>query len=277
MRGDSTPSRDGLAAVVFDWAGTVADFGCQAPMSAFRSVFEHEGVTISVAEARAPMGLPKRDHIRAIGYQPRVAKVWQDVHGHAFGDADIDRLYETYTPLNRDAVAQHADLVPGVAELVRSLRRNGLAIGSTTGYSRDIIRPLVALAAQQGFEPDNIVCSDDVPLSRPSPMGLYRTMLDLCIWPAWRVVKVDDTVPGLLEGRHAGCWTVGVTASGNEVGLTLEQWQALDDTERGRARARAADRLSQARPHYTVDTVAALPDVLAVIERRLAAGERPGV
>jgi phosphonoacetaldehyde hydrolase len=32
------------------------------------------------------------------------------------------------------------------------------------------------------------------------------------------VVKVDDTVPGLLEGRHADCWTVAVVASGNEMG-----------------------------------------------------------
>jgi phosphonoacetaldehyde hydrolase len=273
MRGDQS---GGIAAVVFDWAGTVADFGCQAPMSAFRAVFERERVAISVAEARSPMGLPKREHVRAIGLLPRVAAAWRAAHGRVFQEADVDRLYEAYTPMNRDAVARHAELVPGVPELVQRLRRDGIAIGSTTGYTRDIIRPLVALAAQQGFTPDNIVCSDDVPLSRPSPLGLYRTMLDLRVWPAWRVVKVDDTVPGLLEGQHAGCWTVAVTASGNEVGLALADWQALDAAQRDRLRARATDRLAVGRPHYTVDTVAELPDVLAVIDRRLAAGERPG-
>jgi phosphonoacetaldehyde hydrolase len=30
------------------------------------------------------------------------------------------------------------------------------------------------------------------------------------IYPINAVVKVDNTVPGILEGINAGCWTVGV-------------------------------------------------------------------
>jgi phosphonoacetaldehyde hydrolase len=41
-----------LAAVVFDWAGTVVDFGSQAPMGAFVELFASEDVAITVAEAR---------------------------------------------------------------------------------------------------------------------------------------------------------------------------------------------------------------------------------
>jgi phosphonoacetaldehyde hydrolase len=104
---------------------------------------------------------------------------------------------------------------------------------------------------------------------------MFRTFLDLGVWPAWRVVKVDDTVPGLLEGRHAGCWTVAVTVSGNEVGLSLDAWNARSPTDQSRARAHAADRLAHAHPDYTIDTVADLPTVLQSLERRLAAGQRP--
>jgi phosphonoacetaldehyde hydrolase len=46
--------------VVFDWAGTVIDFGCCAPVAAFRDAFAKLGVPVSVAEARAPMGLHKK-------------------------------------------------------------------------------------------------------------------------------------------------------------------------------------------------------------------------
>ena len=50
--------------VILDWAGTVLDFGCRAPAGAFVAAFAEVGVTVSVAEARRPMGLHKKDHIR---------------------------------------------------------------------------------------------------------------------------------------------------------------------------------------------------------------------
>ena len=264
-----------LAAVVFDWAGTVVDFGSHAPMGAFVELFKSQGVEISVAEARVPMGLPKWDHIRALGRLPRVADAWHGAHGRAFDDADVDRLYALFTPMNAAAVPHHAKLIDGVPELMAHLRQRRLKIGSTTGYNRDIMAVLAPLCAAQGFTPDNLVCAGDVPQNRPSPLGMYRCFLDLGVWPAHRLVKVDDTVPGLMEGRHAGCWTVAVLVSGNEMGLTPAQWQALSATEQSARREQAEARLADARADYAVDTVAELPAVLDRIERRLMAGERP--
>lgn len=264
-----------LAAVVFDWAGTVVDFGSHAPMGAFVQLFAAFDVAITIDEARVPMGLPKWDHIQALGRLPRVDAAWQARHGRAMSDADVDALYERFTPMNQAAIPAHAELVPGVPALMRELRGRGLKIGSTTGYNREIMAVLAPLAARQGFEPDNLVCSGDVPENRPSPLGMYRCFLDLAVWPPQRVVKVDDTLPGLMEGRHAGCWTVAVLASGNEVGLTLPQWQALDDPQRAARRETARRRLEGARPDYTIDTVAELPAVLDDIERRLAAAGAP--
>lgn len=42
-------------------------------------------------------------------------------------------------------------------------------------------------------------------------------------------IKVDDTLPGIEEGRNAGMWCVGISLAGNEVGLTQE---ALDRPSR---------------------------------------------
>ena len=274
MDGTEAPGNR-LAAVVFDWAGTVVDFGSQAPMGAFVELFATEDVAITVADARVPMGLPKWQHIQALGRLPRVAEAWQRRHGRAMDDADVDRLYERFTPMNRAAVPRHAQLIEGVPTLMRELRARGLKIGSTTGYNREIMQVLAPLAAAQGFEPDNLVCAGDVAQNRPAPLGMYRCFLDLGVWPARRVVKVDDTVPGLLEGRHAGCWTVAVTVSGNETGLSAEAWHALPEAAQATRRAAAAARLAAAQPDYTIDTVADLPPVLDAIERRLAAGESP--
>lgn len=276
MTGDTHPNPNhALAAVVFDWAGTVVDFGSHAPMGAFVELFKTQGVDISIAEARVPMGLPKWDHIQALGRLPRVADAWQRAHGSAFTDADVDRLYVLFTPMNQAAVPAHSKLIDGVPALMQTLRARGLKIGSTTGYNRDIMAVLAPLCAEQGFTPDNLVCAGDVAENRPAPLGMYRCFLDLGVWPAHHVVKVDDTVPGLMEGRHAGCWTVAVLVSGNEMGLTAEQWAAASPAEQTRWRSQAAERLAVAKPDYEVDTVADLPAALDAIEQRLQAGERP--
>jgi beta-phosphoglucomutase-like phosphatase (HAD superfamily) len=46
-----------IKAFIFDWAGTMIDFGCMAPVQALQAVFAAEGVDLSDAEARADMGM----------------------------------------------------------------------------------------------------------------------------------------------------------------------------------------------------------------------------
>lgn len=263
-----------LRAVVFDWAGTVVDFGSLAPMGAFVSVFRDFGVEISIDEARRPMGLPKWNHIRALLDDPAIAERWRAAQGEP-NNAAVDRIYEVFVPLNTRVVTDYATLVPGVRELVADLRARGLKIGSTTGYTRDIMERLAPAAAAQGFEPDNMVCAGDLPIGRPTPMMMYRCFLDLQVWPAAFVVKVDDTEPGLAEGDAAGCWTVGVAVSGNAMGLSPQHLAALDPAEFQARRAAAISHLTRAGAHYVIDTVADLPPILDQIEGRMLRGDRP--
>ena len=67
---------DRLEAVVFDWAGTTVDFGSVAPIAALRMVFSRHGVALQESDLRKDMGLPKRDHIAAIGYVPKSIASW---------------------------------------------------------------------------------------------------------------------------------------------------------------------------------------------------------
>jgi phosphonoacetaldehyde hydrolase len=266
---------DSFRAVVFDWAGTVLDFGSCAPMGALQQLFARHGIEIDIDEARAPMGLPKWDHIRAIGTTPRVAAKWHELNDRAFGDSDVDELYAEFTPMNAASVAAHAALIPGALDVVQALRAQGLKIGSTTGYNRPIMNVLAPLAAQQGYVPDNLVCAGDVAVGRPSPLMMYRTFADLGVWPANAVVKVDDTPPGIAEARAAGCWAIGVSVSGNEVGLTAEQWQSLQPEVQGLLRERATRRLREAGAHEVIDSVADLLPALERLRVRAVQGEQP--
>ncbi|MEX2629723.1 MAG: phosphonoacetaldehyde hydrolase [Tistlia sp.] len=264
-----------LQAVVFDWAGTMVDFGSRAPMGAFVEAFAGFGVEISIEEARRPMGLPKLEHIRALGAEPRIAAAWRRARGGPFDEAAARAIYEAFLPLNVTAVADHAALVPGAAELVAALRRQGLRIGSTTGYTREIMAPLLPRAAEQGYAPDNLVCAGDLAAGRPTPLMMHRCFADLGIRRPDLVVKVDDTDPGIAEGLAAGCWAVGVSLSGNGVGLSLEELAAADPAEIDRLNRAARDGLLEAGAHAVVDTVADLLPLLERIDALAAAGAAP--
>jgi phosphonoacetaldehyde hydrolase len=255
-------------AVIFDWAGTLVDFGSQAPMGAFVQLFAQNGIDLTIEQARGPMGLPKWNHLEALGQQPEIAQQWKKIHGQAMSHSDVDRLYEEFTPMSARSAVEYAQIIPGVLETIARLRARGVRIGSTTGYNRAIMRGVVQKAKEQGLEPDNLVCCDDVLRGRPEPFGIYKCLLDLAVWPAQSVIKVDDTVPGLLEGRNAGCWTVAVTASGNETGVSLKDWEALSIEEKNFKRAAAKKRLSKAEPDFYIDSVADLMPIIETIESR---------
>jgi len=263
--------------VVFDWAGTVIDFGSQAPMGAFVELFRRHGLDIGVAEARVPMGLPKWHHIQALGGQPRIARMWEEVHGRPFSDQDVDRLYEEFTPMNMASVRDHSQMIAGTLETVQWLGSRGIRIGSTTGYNREIMEVVMPLAARQGFVPEQVICAGDLPQSRPSPIGMQHAFAHFGVADPRRAVKVDDTVPGLLEGRNAGCWTVAVLASGNALGLSEAQWQAADAPTRSAWRAQALKELADGQADFHVDTVAELPGVIETIEAHLQRTLRPGL
>jgi phosphonoacetaldehyde hydrolase len=264
-----------LKAVVFDWAGTVVDYGSRAPMGAFVDAFEEFDVAVTIAEARIPMGMAKRPHVAALLAMPRIAAAWEARHGHAPGEADIDAVYEVFVPKNIAVAADHADLIPGAAETAAAIRALGLKIGSTTGYTREIMDRILPRAAEQGFTADAMACTGDAPQGRPSPFLMWRVLTELESYPAWRAVKVDDTEVGVAEGTNAGAWSIGVAVTGNVFGLSAEETEALAPADFVARRAAAIDRLNAAGAHYVIDGVADLMPVLFEIEGRLARGERP--
>lgn len=254
-------------AVVFDWAGTMVDFGSFAPMGVFVKAFERFGIPVTIDQARGPMGSAKWDHIRAMMDMPDIAAAWEAKYGAAPTDADVDKVYAVFVPMNEEVAADYADLVPGALETVKYLRGKGIKIGSTTGYTRSIMERVLPVAAQQGYAPDNLVCSDDLPEGRPGPLGMYKCFVDLVAYPPEAVIKVDDTAPGIGEGRAAGCVTVGLALSGNFVGKTPEELAECSEAEIQAFRAGAEKVLKAAGADYVIDTVADLPALIETLEK----------
>jgi phosphonoacetaldehyde hydrolase len=138
-----------------------------------------------------------------------------------------------------------------------------------------MMQAILPRAADQGYVPDTVVCAGDTAEGRPSPLMLWKALVEMGVWPARVCVKVDDAEVGMGEGRSAGCWTVGIAASGNGVGLNRSDLEALLPAQREVLLDTARETLMAAGAHMVVDTVADLPAALTEIERRILAGETP--
>jgi len=258
-----------LQALVFDWAGTTVDFGSLAPARTLQRVFTKAGMQLSDAEIRCGMGLPKRWHIEAILTKAGVREKWQVLRGHLPVRADVDEMYEAFVPLQLSCLAEYSKMIPGVVESVQRFRARGLKIGSTTGYTRAMLDVLLAQSAKAGYVPDCSVAPEDAGGGRPQPLMIYENAARLEVQPLAALVKIGDTPADIEEGLNAGAWSIGVAGTGNGIGLSYEEFQALSNGEQQCRLSKARTELEQAGAHYVINTLDELDPVLDDIEEHL--------
>ena len=259
-----------IEAVILDWAGTVVDYGSVAPttifVEAFKQAFDFD---ISLAEARIPMGMGKWDHIRTLGSLEQVEQRWQQQFGSVMSDETVDQIYQTFMPLQKAKVAQHATPIDGALDTINWLKQQDIKIGSCSGYPREVMEILVPAAAEYGYQPDCWVASDDTIGSRPGPWMALENVQKLGINDVANCIKFDDSAPGITEGIRAGMWTVGIALTGNAVGLTEDEWLALTADEQFELKQKAYTELYAAGAHVVVDSLAdAIPIVQEIMARR---------
>lgn len=248
-----------IEAVILDWAGTTVDYGSCAPARVFLEIFRRRRIEITVAEARGPMGMAKRDHIATVARLPRVSKLWCEKFGRDPGDDDVQSMYDEFLPLQKETLAANSDVIPGVPEAIVELRRRGLKIGSTTGYTRALMEVVAPLAARGGYAPDVVISSDDVPAGRPAPWMNYRAAEALGVFPMSSIIVVDDTTVGIQAGLNAGCWTIAVSQTGNALGLSQEEASALPNAELEARLARIEREFLAVGANSVIRSVADLP------------------
>lgn len=217
--------------VLFDWAGTTIDFGSLAPVAVVRAVFQEFGIEVTEAEARQPMGKAKIDHLREVLMMPRIASLWNELHPTAADETAIRKIYIRFLELQKAVLSQHCDVIPGVLEFVTYLRAQGIKIGSSTGYTRELMDVVCPIVAASGYQPDATVCSDEVTAGRPAPWSNFQAAERIGVYPMNQILVVDDSIAGIQAGRNAGCISVAVTTTGNPFGKTMSQLQQMSDSD----------------------------------------------
>lgn len=262
--------------VIFDWAGTTVDFGCFAPVNVFVNIFKEAGIEVTMEEARAPMGLLKIDHIRAMLSMPRISALWEDKYERAFTEQDVERLYDKFESSLMASLSAYTDPIDEVVDTVEALRKNGVKIGSTTGYTSKMMDIVAPNAAEKGYCPDVYVTPDETnSVGRPYPYMIYRNMEKLKLSAAWKTVKVGDTVSDMKEGVNAGVWTVGIIVGSSEMGLSIDEFQALTEADQEAAIAKTAQTFRENGADFTIESMKELPPLIEKINSLISVGKRP--
>lgn len=220
-------------AVIFDWAGTTVDYGCFAPVQAFVEVFKHFGIEPTIKEVREPMGVLKKDHIRTMLQMERISSLWEIKYRRKWTEEDVEDLYEIFEEKLLSILDQFAEVKPYVLETVKELRKRGIKIGSTTGYTDKMMEIVVPKAKENGYEPDIWFSPDAVGgFGRPYPYMVFKNMQALGIQSVDQVMKVGDTVSDIKEGKNAGVYTVGVVEGSSALGFSEKEYEKLSEEKK---------------------------------------------
>lgn len=228
-----------IEAVIFDWAGTTVDYGCFAPVQAFQNAFEAYGLHPTFDEIRQPMGMLKIDHIKTMLDMDSLKKEFQTVYQRSYTDADIHQIYHIFEKELMKGIDKHTKIKPYVIETVQKLRDMGIKIGSTTGYTDMMMKPVLESAKEQSYQPDCWYSPDATNhFGRPYPYMIFKNMMSLNIASVHHVLKVGDTVSDIKEAVNAGVYAVGVIEGSSLMGYSEEEYQLLSPTKKEKAVAK---------------------------------------
>lgn len=252
-----------IEVVIFDWAGTTVDYGCFAPVKAFMDSFAHYGIEVTIEETRKPMGMLKKDHVRTMFNMERISKEWEKVHGSKWTEKDVENVYNQFEDKLFAILHNYASPKPHVLETVIKLRKMGLKIGSTTGYTDAMMEIVIKKAEEQGYKPDFWISADSVNgKGRPNPYMIFENLKKLEVSNVKNAIKVGDTVSDIKEGVNAGVWTVGIIEGSSDLGLSLEEFNKLSDDERKALCKKTEQNFRNAGADFVIKDISYLPELI---------------
>lgn len=220
-----------IEGVIFDYAGTTMDYGCFSPVAAFIKAFKNKGIDITIEEAREPMGKLKIDHTRDILAMKRVENEFEKIYQRNYKDEDVLSIYNDFEKVLFSSLKEYSKLNPYVLDTIEKLRGMGVKIGSTTGYTKEMMDIVLPALKEKGYVPDFCIASDEVSKGRPEPLMMVENARALDLKDMSKVIKIGDTVVDIQEGKNAGAYSVAIIKGSSELGLTQSEVENMDEDE----------------------------------------------
>ena len=250
--------------IIFDWAGTTVDYGCMTPVKAFYEAFKAYGIEPTVEEIRKPMGMLKIDHVRTMLGMERINALWQEKYNRDWNEDDVKAVYKLSEAKIFEVLDNYTDIKPHVLETMMELRNRGLKIGSTTGYTSEMMKIVTARAKQQGYTPDFWITPDMTKSGkgRPYPYMVFHNMEALGLDDVHKVLKVGDTISDIKEGLNAGLKTVGIIEGSSLMGLTKDEYEHLSQDEQNKLDLKVTSAYQDAGADYIIRDIRGLLDLV---------------
>ena len=140
----------------------------------------------------------------------------------------------------------------------------GIKIGSTTGYTREMMDIAAPLAKKNGYAPDCLVCPEDVNgKGRPFPYMVWRNLEELGCAHISAALKIGDTEADMHEGKAAGCISVGVISGSSVLGLTEDE--LLNSKNMPELFAAARQKYFASGADFVIESIDELPKLIVSI------------
>lgn len=261
--------------IIFDWAGTTIDYGCFSPVGAFMDAFKTININLTMEEAREPMGMLKIGHTRAILKMNSVRERFFKLYNRYPNEDDVLDLYKKFEEVLFSTLSSYVTLNPYVLDTIKILKSMGIKIGTTTGYTKEMMDIVIPGAKKLGYNPEFNIASDELGYGRPYPYMIYENAKALNIYPQKALIKVGDTVVDMKEGVNAGVWTIGLVLGSSELGLTIDEVNQMKKSDLDHKINEVKTKLYNAGANYVIDDMSKLIDVINDINSKLENGINP--
>ena len=238
-------------------------------MNVFAEIFKEKDIIVTLDEVKGPMGMGKWDHINELCQLESIKTQWQAKYGKYPEKAEVDELFARFEPLLLSTLRSYAKPIEGIIDVVDTLREKEIKIGSTSGYTKEMLDIVAEEAGKCGYQPDIRVTSEKVGKGRPFPFMCYENAIQLEINGMQKMVKVGDTVSDIKEGLNAGMWSVGVILGSNLLGFSEEEVSDIEESTLLTAMEAVRTKFNQVGAHFVIDSIKELPDLIEKINELL--------
>lgn len=219
-------------AVIFDWAGTIVDFGSVAPVIALKKTFDSFDVEVTMNQIRESMGKNKIEHIKDILSMDTSVKQWETLHNRSWDEDDVKVIYVEFEKTLLTILENETEFIVGVPEMFKQLRHQNIKVGSSTGYTRGMIDVVLNNIKDKAHQPDVVVTGSEVKNGRPFPDMINKNMEMMNLSDPAAIINIGDTIVDIESGKNAGVYSVGVLVGSSEMGLTHEEFENLSEEEK---------------------------------------------
>ena len=249
---------------IFDLGGTIVDKFSLSPFISLKQAFKKKRINVNNNLIYKDMGMNKYEHIEEILNDKYTRRIWFKLYGQYPNSNSVMSVYDEFIKYQMDEGISNLEILPETKNTIKWLGDNNISTGVTTGFSRPIMSAVREKLIEDNIFIDKYVSSTCLGKpGRPNPHMMNEIINSLSISDRKRVIKIDDTVVGLLEGQAAGAITVGVAKWSTNMKMTdYDQDKNMSKEEYVERLKSSREALWKANPDYVIDDLNQLPKII---------------